>query len=224
MSRRVSTVVITAASTIDLTLLADFKVDWSIPDATTDAFLARAITRSSAAAAQFCNRVFGAETVQETFTFRKENNPNPIGRVAGPLQLSRRPTVTLVSVTENATPLVNGVDYSVDQITGQMWRLDAAGNETWWSNYSIVVNYIGGYILPTQTGSFPGGILLPVDIQDAVSRMVYSRFAERSRDPFIKTEVAFGIGTTEYDVSDPDGNLSADVDDILSNYRDVVIA
>jgi hypothetical protein len=54
--------------------------------------------------------------------------------------------------------------------------------------------------------------------------MVYTRYAERQRDPLVKSEYIDGVGRTEYILPSSDGNLSPDVLDILDNYRVPVIA
>lgn len=65
---------------------------------------------------------------------------------------------------------------------------------------------------------------LPDDIQDAVSRMVWTRYAERGRDPFVKSETTDGLGSVTYISPNTNGNLSDDIADILDNYRVPVVA
>ena len=85
----------------------------------------------------------------------------------------------------------------------------------------VIERVVGG----VPEDRLPGGApVLPIEVSDAVGRMVFSRYAERARDPFVKTVVAFGIGTTEYTTSRIDGNMTDDVTDILDNYRSGVIA
>ena len=64
---------------------------------------------------------------------------------------------------------------------------------------------------------------LPQDIQDAVSRMVWSRYSERSRDPFVESGGLAGLGSVKYLVPKGSGNMSDDVSDILDNYRVPVV-
>ena len=64
---------------------------------------------------------------------------------------------------------------------------------------------------------------LPDDIVDAVGRMVYTRYAERQRDPLIKSEQIDGVGRTDYLIPSSGGNLSPDVEDILRAYRVPVV-
>ena len=67
MSVRIISTVLTAASSYDLTTLANIKDDLAIPstDTSSDATLARFITEQSALVAQYCNRVFPIETIQD---------------------------------------------------------------------------------------------------------------------------------------------------------------
>jgi hypothetical protein len=85
----------------------------------------------------------------------------------------------------------------------------------------ITVVCVAGYVLPGQLAQ-----TLPVDIEDAVGRMVYARWSERKRDPFVKAETVEGVGRTEFIVSNAvdGGNMSPDVSDILINYRQAVTA
>src|ERR1700756_1662640 len=57
------------AGPYDLTDLATVKDELAIPtsDTSKDGFLQRAITQVSAAVAQYCNRVFAVETIQDLF-------------------------------------------------------------------------------------------------------------------------------------------------------------
>ena len=109
---------------------------------------------------------------------------------------------------------------------GQLVRLDSFGEQMTWPATLYVVTYQTGYILPNQdVNAFPGADMLPDDIEDAVGRMVYARWAERKRDPFVKAETVDGVGRTEFIVTNAadGGNMSPDVSDILSNYRVPVV-
>jgi len=83
---------------------------------------------------------------------------------------------------------------------------------------SVTWKYISAYA-PT----------LPLDIEDAVGRLVWARYAERRRNPFIKAETVDGVGSVQYIVGNPNGgsdggNMPSDVADILNNYRQPVVA
>ena len=220
--RRLITTIASPVTAGDLLLLADFKVDYNISGSTDDAFLSRAITSCSAAVAQYCNRVFAIENVVDTFLFGKRYNGATPALEIGPIQLFKRPIVSITSITENGVALTANTDYVVDKDPSQIYRLDGSGNEKVWGIYPIVVTYSAGYVLPSTNNTPPK--TLPTDITDAAGRVVFSRYAERGRDPFVKIVTAFGIGQTEYIVPKVDGNFSSDVTDILDNYRVPVIA
>lgn len=227
------TVPATARSLVDL---ATWKDDWGIRGGDDDAFLSRAILRCSAAAENYCNRSFGVETLVETIYLERDPFPYQIPGGVRWLQLSRWPLVAVSSVTQadagtstvlTVFPSADATvpaDYRVMAAAGQLIRLDAFGEQMNWPAVRFDIVYQAGYILPGQSASdFPGAETLPADIEDAVGRMVYSRYAERKRDPFIKAETVEGVGRTEYIVGNPNqgdgGNLSPDVEDLLNNYR-----
>jgi len=228
----ISSVVIPPASS-DLTILATVKDDWMIKGGKDDSFLSRAISRCSVAAQQFCNRSFGIATYQDAFRLEQGYRTGRIVNGArSPIKLSAWPLVSVVSVTvtpPNSAPtiLTAGTDYEVDQVTGFIYRLDSLGQPRDWNPVQTVIIYQAGYILPGQNPvDFPGAQTLPVDIEDAVGRMVFSRYSERQRDPFIKSEEVAGISRVDYIVGNPNqgdgGNMSPDVADILNNYRQPV--
>jgi hypothetical protein len=219
------TTVLDAAPTYNLTTLANVTDDWGISDATATNFLQRAVTRCSRAASNFCNRVFALETLQDEIGLPHDGWPRTVRRETFALLLSRWPVVSIASVVVDGTTLAEGVDFLIDSTAGQLIRLDIWGNPKDWTGILTTVVYSAGYWLPGMTGTAPTGALtLPEDIEDAVSRMVYTRYAERQRDPLIKSEYVDGVGRLEYILPSSDGNLSPDVADILDNYRVPVIA
>jgi hypothetical protein len=222
MPRNVITTVVTAATSIALTDLATVKSDWNIATDDDDDFVTRSITRCSRAAANFCNRTFAIETVQDQIALRRDPWPRMTHERPEILQLTRWPIVAVTSVTVDGTALVAGTDFMVDQTNGQLQRLNAYGAMTPWTGETIIIVYSAGYVLPGQS-AVAGAQNLPDDIQDAVSRMVYTRYAERQRDPLVKSEQVDGVGRTDYIVPSGDGNLSPDVEDILANYRIPVV-
>ena len=211
MSQRSQLSVITPASSYDLISLSDVKSDWGITSTADDAFLSRTITRASAAAAQFCNRVFPAEMVVETIFVERDVQPFLNYGGVDPLVLKRYPIGTIASIVEGVgtavTVLDPASDFTVDQEKGWIIRLDSTGNPKNWKATQFVVTYTGGYTS------------IPYDIQDAISRMVWTRYAERSRDPFIQRQRIYGVEEVEYIKQSEEGNLSSDVSDILDNYR-----
>jgi hypothetical protein len=222
MPRNIVTTIVTAATVRGLTDLATVQDDWGISGTADDGFLSRAITRCSRAAEQFCNRVFALETVQDMISLRRDPWPGAIVERPDLLQLTRWPIVTIASVTVDGTVLTEGADFVTDQAAGQLQRLDANGNARAWTGVTIVAIYTSGYNLPGAPANAAADPL-PDDINDAVSRMVYTRYAERQRDPLIKNEFVDGVGRIEYLTPNTDGNLSADIADLLENYRVPVV-
>ena len=230
----VTTTITVPATSRNLVDLATWKDDWGITGTQDDAFLLRAITRCSASAEQFCNRKFAAETLTETIYLDRDAYPYQEPGGVRALQLSRWPLASVSSVVQQDagtnTTLVQSPsddpDYVVLDPEGQLVRLDSFGNQMTWPALVYTIDYQAGYILPGQDpNGFPGADLLPSDIEDAVGRMVYTRWSERRRDPLIKAETVDGVGRTEFIVSTnaDGGNLSPDVSDILLNYRVPVI-
>ena len=76
----------------DLVDFPTLKAELNLTDGSKDALLLRWITQASAAATNFCNRVFPVETVQDRIFPPRDYFPVPvvIGGVM-PLQLSRWP-------------------------------------------------------------------------------------------------------------------------------------
>ena len=229
-SSYILTTVVTAAETADLSTVATVMDDWQI-DKKDTAFIGRTLTRCSVAASQFCNRDFGVATYSNLIRLEwGYRDGYLITGKRSPIMLPQWPLVSVSSVTETpptgtATTLVEGTDYEVDYTTGNLYRLYASGRPRDWDPlYKVVVVTQAGYVLPGQNASdFPGAETLPVDIEDAVGRMVFSRYSERRRDPLIKSETVDGVGKVDYIVGNPNsadgGNMSPDVADILNNYR-----
>ena len=209
--------VTTAASTYDLVSLADVKADWAITgtDATRDAFLSRAISRCSTAAGQYCNRVFPSETVTETFFAERDIQPRMNYGGVDPLQLTRWPIVAITSVVEGigtaAITLDPASDYFPVPEDGCLIRLGSDGQPMNWPATKIVVVYVGGFAS------------IPLDVQDAVSRMVWTRYAEQNRDPLIKRQKAWGVDEVEYWAGGAEGNMDSGTADILDNYRNLPV-
>jgi hypothetical protein len=205
---------VTAPSSLDLTTLATVKTELGITDNTKDAQLARYITAASIAAEQFCNRDFVVETVEDDFWPQRDSYPRPVTGGLGPLQLSQWPIVSITSVVENAITLTLGTDFVVDATNGQLTRLDGNSYPTYWPTVPIAVVYSAGYSS------------IPADIEDAVIRMVRNRWFAKGRDPLVRQQTVPGVLEQTFWVptGTDAGNMTADVEDILSNYRPSVFA
>ncbi len=175
---------------------------------------ARLISRASASIAQYCNRVFVAEVVKDEFWPQRDPYPRSIPGGVAPLQLTRWPVVQVNSVVENGVTLIDGMDFRIDKVNGQLTRLDGNGYPRKWPAVAIAVQYKGGYED------------IPADVQDAALRMVRARWLGRSRDPMLRQESIPGVRDVTYWVpsNDSNGNMPPDVADILDNYRAPVVA
>lgn len=213
MRPQVISTVVTAASTYDLTTLAIVRDELGITDGASNAKLQRYLTSASVAAAQFCNRVFAVETIQDKFWAQRDKFPRLVSGGMETLQLSRFPVVSVTSVTENDVTLVEDTDFTTDSENGQLTRLDANGYPRRWPIYPIVAIYVSGYAN------------IPTDVADAVIRMVKARWNMRS-DPNLRQESIPGVREAQWWIPTgaDAGNLTPDVEDILNNYRVPVIA
>jgi hypothetical protein len=92
-----------AATSYDLTTLANVKAELGITSGDGDTILRRYISGASQAAMQYCNRVFAVETVSEQFLPGRRERM--IRGIVSPLQLSRWPLTAVSSVTEDGAAL-----------------------------------------------------------------------------------------------------------------------
>lgn len=161
MSNEIVTTVVTPAASYDLTDLATVKADLGLEtgDAASDAFLTRAISQSSKAAANRCNRVFPVETVSDLIYLDRGILRNS---GASLLQLSRWPVLQIASVITNAglsdqATLGAGTDYQLKADSGQLLRLDASdGSPMRWCARTVTVRYSAGYgAQASQTTTIP---------------------------------------------------------------------
>lgn len=212
--------VVTPADTYDLTTLDVVKGLLGITGDTQDAYLQSLISAASAGAAQYCDRVFPAETVLDEVWPAVDAYPYQVPGGVAPLQLSRWPLGTINSVvistdpTSIPTTLTAGTDFRIDAKNGQLIRLDFSGYPCGWAPSYIAVNYVGGYAT------------IPADVADAACRMVRSRYFANMRDPMLRSENIVGVYEAQYWIAmnASSGNLTPDIADLLDNYRTPVIA
>lgn len=197
-----------AAKTYDLTDLADVKDELGITTGGSDTVLGRYISSASLAAMQYCNRTFAVETLSEQFF---ADHPNRMVRGGVKiLQLTRWPLVAKSTVvTEDSIVLVEGTDYLVDNANGQLTRLDASGLAVYWHPLPLTVAYSAGYAS------------IPLDVADAIIRMVTRRFSAKGRDPNLKQQSIPGVLEQSWWIATgtETGNMSPDITDVLDNYR-----
>src|SRR5581483_4195480 len=98
----------------DLTTLAIVKDELGITGTKSDATLKRYLSSASASAAQYCNRVFPVETIKDQIWAQRDRYPRIVPGGIPALKLSRFPIVTVASVTEDGTALVQDTDFIID--------------------------------------------------------------------------------------------------------------
>lgn len=190
--------VVTPASTYDLTILATVKAELGITDRQSDPALTGYIRHASDVVAKFCNRVFAAETVSETFRLKYR---------AEELMLSRYPVTGITSVVENDSTLTEA-DYERDDDTGELRRLSSDA-PVCWPRGKIVVVYTCGYELLSN---------LPFGIERATILLVKQYASAGDRDPLVRSETVDGAGSTDY-FSSAGSGLPPEVEGLLIPHR-----
>lgn len=223
MPIRIATTVLTPAENCDLTTLANIKDDLAIPatDTSSDTTLARFITEQSELVAQYCNRVFPIETVQDTIILDRDAYPYQVPGQQAVLQLSRWPVVAVISVVDQvatgvSNTLVAGVDFLVDAALGWLTRIEpTTGMPINWRADQYTVQYQAGLFTPGTTN-------LPADLEMAVLRLVTARFKARGRDPFLRSQGEPGVGQEQYWIGalpGQSGPFPPDIAAVLEKYR-----
>lgn len=216
MAPQIITTVVTPADSYDLTTLAIIKEELGITGNGIDDRLQRYLTGASAAAAQFCNRVFVVETLKDEFWPQRDPCPYLISGGLMPLQLTRWPLIaaSVSSVIENSITLIDGTDFRIDYEKGQLVRLDGSLYPRRWPAWPISAQYNAGFDS------------IPDDVVDAVIRMVRTRWTAKDRDALLREENIPGVREAQYWIATGNeaGNMTPDVVDLLNNYRHPVIA
>lgn len=198
--------VITPAASHDLTTVAAVKAELAVSGSGDDAWLADTITRASATVRRWCNRVFAAETVRETYR---------LARPVPELLLSRLPVVTIASVTVDGAAYASG-SYEADVDAGVLRRLTERGRYQCWDAATTVVQYDAGYVLPGEPGR-----TLPEDVERATILLVKAGWHARIRDPMQRSTSVDGVGADAFWTGAP--TLTPDVVDLLEPHRLTVV-
>jgi hypothetical protein len=186
MTVRVTSTVIAAAASYDLVALDDLKADLGIADSASDSFLARAISKASAAAAQYCNRMFVRETVQDVFDLSLARLQ---ARGEAVLLARSCPVASVAGLVEGTVTLVRDTDYRVDLAAGQFYRLSNGADASWCAT-PVTLTYDAGFDE------------VPLDVQAAVTQMVNAMNFDRTRDPLLRSENILS-GLYAYTLFDP---------------------
>jgi len=203
--------VITPAACMDLTILETAKMELGIPDTDTsqDDNIAILIKQASGVVADYCNQVFGAEEVVETFW---ADAPSEWARS---FMLSREPVISIDSVT------IDGVVIAPSQYRvasdGHLHRLDTVGMTFWALTSTAVINYTAGYVLLDD---------LPYGVERAALSMIKTFHSGVGRDPMVRSESIPGLRDVSYQVGSlgDSESLPPEVTALLRPYRRLVFA
>jgi hypothetical protein len=157
------------------------------------------VARASDVIARHCRRVFGKETIEETF------RPD---QCLAELILSRFPVVSIGSISENGTALSTD-DYEVDKDRGLVMRLHGP-RPCYWSTSKTIVTYVSGYDLPAQA---------PQGLQQACLQLVKAYYLGADRDPMIRSESVTPMSSASY--FGGSDYLPPDVIGLLGQFRNL---
>jgi hypothetical protein len=196
--------VVTPAANANLTSLAAAKLRLGVTDNASDAAISALIAGASGLVSAECGgRVFGVETVSETFRWSWRAGNTPLsqsgprassGVIEGPpIILARYPIASVVSVTEADVTLDPATDYEADTGAAMLYRL-RGDMRSWWSMPKVIVVYSAGYVLPDDTGTRN----LPAAVEDAALSLVAAGYESAGRDNAISYELVEGVGRNQY--------------------------
>jgi hypothetical protein len=206
--------VVTPAYSVDLTVLANVKAELGITVTTDDANLETWIDAASALITTSCNRVFGSETVLETFRVRGSYSTQ--WPTHEKVTLDRTPVTAFTSVIENGNTLVEGTDFECDRESGIMTRLSGDYSRRW-DFRTLAVTYTGGYEL---LGT------LPLPLERAAITLVKQYRSAASRDPLLKAEEIPGVLSQSWWVGstgDKSTGVPQEVETLIAPYRHIAI-
>lgn len=219
--------IVTPAASYSLVDLQTLKTLLGITTTVYDAFLNLVIPQVSTAAQNYANNPFVVETIQDQFWPGADGWPWSVRRRTAPLQLSRWPISSMVSVVETinnvATTLTLGTDYLADTKTAQLTRLSTystpptgiAPSPADWRADPIVAQYQAGYAT------------IPSDVVDAVAIMAQAKFYAQQRDPMIRSQNVSGVFEQSFFFATGpggQGDLPVDAMAKLDRYRIPTIA
>ena len=123
--------------------------------------------------------------------------------------------------------LREGWGFEVDYDRGFIYRL-RYGLRSPWIFTKVLVIYTGGYTLPTPSMVATGiddRTTLPGDLEKAALRLIEANILARGRDPALKQYSVPGVLEETFWVGAPIGpnGLPPEIENLLGNYRDVVV-
>jgi gp6-like head-tail connector protein len=178
--------IITPAACMDLTVLETVKDELGIAqtDTSQDDRLATLIKQASGVVAEYCNQVFGAEEVLETFW---ADAPSQYARS---FMLSRLPVIDIASVIIDGQT-IDPSEYRV-AVDGHLHRLDQARMTFWVLTSTAEITYTGGYVLLDD---------LPYGIERAALTLIKGYHFATGADPSIRSESIPGLRDVSYQVA-----------------------
>jgi hypothetical protein len=201
-----SSILSVSSAAADTTLLSldELKAATGVTGTGSDSALTTLGARVAASIARACKLAtdgvtpptLRSETLVETFRLRHPTHE---------LVLSRRPIVSVSSVTENDVAVVS-TDYETQNGAGVIRRL-CSDYPAWFPCGKVVVTYVAGWAT------------VPDDLKKAAARYAGIVWMAGSRDPGLKRERIEGVGEFDYWVpptSDP--AIPSDVMDDLAPY------
>jgi hypothetical protein len=204
-------VVITPANSFCLTVLDTVKTELGIDllDTSNDLQLDALMQSASGIVADYCNRVFAQEVVEETFW-----PDHPWEFIRG-FMLERLPVSSITSVFIDDTEL-DPTEYRLSS-SGFITRTNVGH---WpWGFHSATVTYTGGYLLLDD---------VPYGLERATLSLITSFWQTKRRDVTIRSEDIPGVRTVTYDAnsSSSAANMSIppDVVALLQPFRRLAYA
>ncbi len=192
----------TPATETKLISLAEIKQDLGIIDTASDVKLGDLIKAATTRIQNICGRVnFGSATVLETIYDRPGH--------CRPIWLKHWLVTAINSVSEGGTVL-SAAEYQIED-GRKLWRMNGSHRISW--GYGpVVVNYAGGYNLPTSC---------PDDLKRICANLIREVWFSLQRDPLVKSEEIPGVMSQSYwigDIAGRSGGLSDSDYAVLANY------
>ncbi len=188
-----------ATPAADLVSLETAKTYLGVEGTDDDAVLSSLITRASAAIVSYLGFNPNAGEYRET-----------VETLAGQqyILLSRTPVTSISSVSVNSAALSSDT-YRLDSASGLLARLSGGRYRAWESRSAVVVEYNAGYAE------------VPADLQQACLTLVNAAWAERGKDPALRS-ISIGSINLGYFGGDNLPGINS-VAPLLDTYRAVGI-
>lgn len=201
MHRSIS--IVTPAACMDLTVLATAKAALGIAstDTSQDAAIATLIKQASGIVSEYCDEVFGAETVTETFWSDRPSE------WATSFMLERSPVSSIDSVIIDGVEIdPSGYQMSTD---GHLHRVNEFTGAicTWSWIQTTIITYTAGYVLLDS---------LPYGLERATLLLIQDFKANAGRDPRVRSEDVPGVRNVTYWVGGISGNMNSLPPDVLA--------